>query len=284
MRTRPAVLAALVVCAAVLLPSAARAGGVEITGFAGYTFPFYEQTFAYDPGPVNVPIPGVSIDQGGEFGLKATGGLAYGGALAFYPSATFGFELRVDRGEFNVETQASTYDVTVTLPSPLQPVATTLTLDEGEGTISAPLPLSLNLKVRGAGATHAYASGGVSRLGGLDFSLRQPIAIGVTAVNLDTSNLEVATVEVQAVAKDTASSWGGNLGLGFQIGLGERGGLVLEARGFYFPKRTVEWESLNVSGLPALQQELLSRTLQNLPPVEFEPWWVQATIGISFRF
>jgi hypothetical protein len=39
-----------------------------------------------------------------------------------------------------------------------------------------------------------------------------------------------------------------------------------------------------VSGLPALQQELLSRTLQNLPPLEFEPWWVQATIGVSFRF
>jgi hypothetical protein len=39
-----------------------------------------------------------------------------------------------------------------------------------------------------------------------------------------------------------------------------------------------------VSGLPAIQQELLSRTLQNLPPVEFEPRWVQATIGISYRF
>lgn len=283
MRSRPIGLAALV-AAALLLPSAARAGGVELTGFAGYTFPFYSQTFAYDPGPINIPIPGVSIEQGGEFSLKASGGLAYGGALAVYASDTFGFELRVDRAEFNVETESSTFDVDVTLPAGLPPVSTSLTLDEGSGEVSAPLPLSLNLKLRGPGATHVFASGGLSRLGGLDFTLRQPIAIGVTTVNLESSNLEVTTVEIQAQAKDTASSWGGNLGLGFQVGLGERGGLVVEARGFYFPKRTVEWESLEVAGLPPLQQQLLNRTLDILPPLEFEPWWVQATIGISFRF
>jgi len=283
MRTRPILLAA-VAAAALVFPPAACGGGVEISGFAGYTFPFYSQTFVYDPGPINVPIPGVSIDQGGEFILKASGGIAYGGAIAFYPTDTFGFELRVDRAEVNVKTEASVYDVSVTLPSPLPPVSSSLTLGEGEASVSAPLPLSLNLKLRGAGRSHLYASGGVSRLGSLDLTLRQPIAIGVTAVNLETSNLEIATVEIQAQATDTATSWGGNLGLGFQVGLGERGGLVIEARGFYFPKRTIEWEGLNVSGLPPLQQQLLQRTLEVLPPVEFEPWWVQATIGVSFRF
>jgi len=82
MRKRLAVLVA-VSAAAALPPSAARAAGVEITGFAGYTFPFYSQTFQYNPGPINVPIPGVSVEQSGEFELKASGGLAYGGALAF---------------------------------------------------------------------------------------------------------------------------------------------------------------------------------------------------------
>lgn len=103
-------------------------------------------------------------------------------------------------------------------------------------------------------------------------------------MNLDTGNLEIPTVSVQAVATETGSSWGGNLGLGFQVALGEHGGLFVEGRGFYFPKRTIEWEGLSVSGLPPLQKDLLSRTLENLPPVEFEPWWVQATIGISYRF
>jgi hypothetical protein len=283
MRTRPTVTAAIF-AAALFLPSTARAGGVEITGFAGYTFPFYSQTFAYDPGPIDIPIPGVSVDQSGGFKLKATGGVAYGGALAFYASSTFGVELRLDRAEMNVKTEASTFDVKLTLPAPLQPVSSTLTLDSGEATVSAPLPWSVNLKLRGAGRSHFFASGGLSHLGSLDLTLRQPIAIGVTAVNLDTSNLEIATVDVEAKATATAGTWGGNLGLGVQIGLGERGGLVLEARGFYFPKRTVEWQGLDVAGLPPLQQELLSRTLDALPPVEFEPWWVQATIGVSIRF
>ena len=283
MRTRPTVPAAIV-AAALFLPSAARAGGVEITGFAGYTFPFYNQTFSYDPGPINVPIPGVSIEQSGSFNLKASGGLAYGGALAFYPTNTFGFELRVDRAEVNVKTEASTFDVKVTLPSPLQPVSSSLTLAEGEATLSAPLPWSINLKVRGGGLTHVYASGGLSHLGSLDLTLQQPIAIGVSSVDLVSSELKIPTVTVQAEAKDTASSWGGNLGLGVQIGLGERGGLVLEARGFYFPKRTIPWEAVEVGGLSPLEQQLLSRTLDALPAVEFEPWWVQATIGISFRF
>jgi hypothetical protein len=283
MRSRLALSAALV-AAAVLPPSAARAGGVEITGFAGYTFPFYSQSFAYDPGPINVPIPGVSIQQSGEFKLTGKGGPAFGGAITFYPSETFGIELRVDRAEVKVETESTTYDVNVTLPAGLAPVQSTLTLEAGEATLSAPLPLSLNLKLRGAGQTHAFISGGISRLGNLDLTFRQPIAIGVSSVNLDTGNLEIPTLSVQASASDTGSSWGGNLGLGFQVALGEHGGLVVEGRGFYFPKRTIEWEGVSVGGLPAIQQELLSRTLANLPAVEFEPWWVQATIGISYRF
>jgi hypothetical protein len=284
MRSRPAALAAVLFAAALLPPSAARAGGVEISGFAGYTFPFYSQTFAYNPGPVSVPIPGVSIDQSGTFELKAKGGPAFGGAIAFYPSETVGFELRLDRAEVDVKTQSTSYRVRVALPGGLAPVDSTLTLEDGEATLGAPFPLSLNLKLRGAGPTHLFASGGISRLGSLDVTLRQPIAIGVSSVNLDTGNLEIPTVSVQAAATETSPSWGGNLGLGFQIALGERGGLVVEGRGFYFAKRTIEWAGVNVSGLPAIQQELLSRTLENLPPVEFKPWWVQATIGFSYRF
>jgi hypothetical protein len=284
MRSRSAAVAAALSAAALFLPSAARAGGVEISGFAGYTFPFYSQKFAYNPGPISVPIPGVSIDQSGAFELKAKGGPAFGGAIAFYPSETFGFELRLDRAEIDVQTQSTTFDVKATLPAGLDPVEASLTLDDGEATLSAPFPFSLNVKLRGAGPTHLFVSGGLSRLGSLDVTLHQPIAIGVANVNLDTGNLEIPTLTVQAAATDTGRTWGGNLGLGFQIALGERGGLVVEGRGFYFSKRTIAWEGVNVSGLPAIQQELLSRTLENLPPVEFKPWWVQATIGFSYRF
>ena len=50
-----------------LVPSLAGAAELELAGYGGYSFPFYSQTLRYDPGPVNVPIPGVSIDQGGQF-------------------------------------------------------------------------------------------------------------------------------------------------------------------------------------------------------------------------
>lgn len=283
MRSRLALSAALV-AAALLPPSAARASDVEVTGFAGYTFPFYSQSFSYNPGPVSVPIPGVSVQQSGDFKLTGRGGPAFGGAITFYPSETIGVELRVDRAEVNVETESTAYDVGVTLPAGLAPVQAKLTLEAGEATLGAPRPLSLNLKLRGAGQTHVFLSGGISRLGNLELAFRQPIAIGVSAVNLDTGNLEIPTLSVEASATETGRAWGGNLGLGFQVALGEHGGLVVEGRGFYFPKRTVEWEGVSVSGLPAIQKELLSRTLANLPPVEFEPWWVQATIGVSYRF
>lgn len=283
MPTRPA-LSAAILASALLVPSGAGAAGVEITGFAGYTFPFYKQTFAYDPGPINIPIPGVSIEQGGQFELKASGGVAYGGAIGLFATDTFGFEFRLDRAEVNVKTQSSVFDVRVTLPQPLDPVSSTLTLGEGEATAKAPLPWSINLKVRGGGATHVFASGGLSRLGSLEATLEQPIAIGVSSVDLDSSVLKIPTVTVRARATDTTKSWGGNLGLGVQIGIGERGGLVLEARGFYFPKRTIPWDAVSVDGLTSLEQELLGRTLDALPAVEFEPWWVQATVGFSFRF
>ncbi len=94
----------------------------------------------------------------------------------------------------------------------------------------------------------------------------------------------MGTVGVKATGVAGESSWGGNLGLGIQIPLGEHAALVLEGRGFYFPKRTVEWEPDPDRPLTAIEQALLERVLERLPPVEFEPWWVQATVGFAIRF
>ena len=95
-------LASLV--AVLALPSLAAAGEVEIGGFAGYTFPFYSQTYKYDPGPVTVPdLPGVSIQQSGSFELKASGGLVFGGAVALFPVDAVGFELRFDSANLTVQ-------------------------------------------------------------------------------------------------------------------------------------------------------------------------------------
>ena len=264
-------------------PVLAGAGELELTGYGGYTFPFYKQTLEYDPGPVTVPIPGVTVEQGGSLALEASGGPAFAGGIAFYVTGGFGFEVRYDRADITVDTRASSYTVRVGLPPPLDPVVANLALAEGTADLKAAAPFSLNLKLRTPGSVRLTVSGGASRLGDLEFTVQQTIGLGVIAFNLDESNIQVGTIGVKATSV-AESTWGGNLGLGLQIPLGEHGALVLEGRGFYFPKRTVEWEPVVDRPLSAIELALLARLQERLPPVEFEPWWVQATVGFAIRF
>ncbi len=277
-------LACLVVVLAV--PALAAASGVEITGLAGYTFPLYSQTFSYDSGPVSVEIPGVSIQQSGTFEMRGSGGPVFGGALSLFPAEAIGFELRLDRGEFTVASKSPTYDVRATLPAPLAPISTTLSLVPGEAVLKSPTPFSLNLKLRTPGPTRVFVSGGLSYLREMSFSIEQSVALGVTAVNLQTSNLEIATVGFRARRRpgDPKKNWGANGGIGFEVALGDRGALVFEGRGFYFPKQTFEWEPIVETPLGNVEALLLPRVKERLEPVDFQPWWVQATVGISYRF
>jgi hypothetical protein len=275
-------LAILIVTAA---PVAAGAGELEVAAYGGYTVPFYSQTFTYDPGPVTVPIPGVSIEQSGTFQLEASGGLALGGAVTFYPTDGLGFEVRLDSADTSVATRSATYSVSVGLPPPLAPVLADLTPDDGKADLKALTPWSLNLKLRAGHGVRFTVSGGLSRLGDLQFSIQQKVALGVSAVNIATGNLEIATLTLRGVSSaDTKTAWGGNAGLGLQIGVGERGAILLEGRGFYFPKRTIEWVPEIDTPLGSVQQQLLEQVRQRLEPIEFKPWWVQASVGVAIRF
>ena len=171
----------------------------------------------------------------------------------------------------------------VGLPAPLDPVVADLALAEGTADLKAAAPWSLNLKLRTPGSVRLTVSGGVSRLGDLEFTVQQTVGLGVIAFDLDQSNIKVGTIGVKGTSV-AESAWGGNLGLGLQIPIGEHGALVLEGRGFYFPKRTVEWEPVVDRTLSAIELALLARVQERLPPVEFEPWWVQATVGFAIRF
>jgi hypothetical protein len=272
--------------AVLTLPCLAAAAEVEIGGFAGYTFPFYSQTFKYDPGPISVDIPGVTIDQSGKFELKASGGPVFGGTVGLFPIDALGFELRFDSASLTVKTQSPSYHVHVALPDPLPPVDTNLSLTAGHAELSRAQPFSLNLKLRTPGETRVFLSGGLSYLPDMGFTIQQTVALGVSNVNLVTGKLDVATLTLRAKKKpgDSTSNWGANAGLGVRIPLGEHGGLVLEGRGFYFSQQTYEWEGVITTPLGDVQQKLLNRVLERLDPVEFKPWWVQATIGVCYRF
>ena len=120
-------------------------------------------------------------------------------------------------------------------------------------------------------------SGGASRLGDLEFTVQQTIGLGVIAFNLDESNIQVGTIGVKATSV-AESTWGGNLGLGLQIPIGEHGALVLEGRGFYFPKRTVKWEPVVDRPLSAIELALLARVQERLPRRR-----VRALVGAGHR-
>jgi len=275
-------LLAAALLAAVPAPAGER---VEIAGYAGYTFPFYSQTFRYDPGQVTVPIPGVSVEQSGEFEAKASGGPAFAGGITLYATSGVGFELRYDRADITVETRGASYAVRVGLPAPLDPVVTNLSLSEGEVDLKPVAPLSFNLKLRTGGSVRFTTSFGASKLGDLEMTLSQSIGLGVIGFDIPGNSINIGTLSLRAAAAaEGGSSWGGNLGLGFQIPIGEHAAFVIEARGFYFPKRTVEWEPVLDRPLTPIEQTLLDRVLERLEPVEFEPWWVQASFGFAVRF
>ncbi len=276
-------LSILVVCAAA---AAASAGDrIEIAGHAGFTFPFYSQTFSYDPGAVSVPIPDVSVQQSGQFELRASGGPAFAGGITLYATTGLGFEFRVDHADVTLDTQGGSYTVRVGLPAPLDPVVANLSLSQGTADVKAVTPLSFNLKLRTGGKVRLMTSFGASRLGGLELTLTQSVGLGVIGFDFVQGSAQIATLGLKAsAAGETGSSWGANLGLGLQIPIGEHGAFLIEGRGFYFPKRTVEWEPVLDRPLSDIEKTLLDRVLQRLDPVEFEPWWVQATIGFAVRF
>jgi hypothetical protein len=277
---------ALAALAVLLTVPALNAAELELIGSLGYSFPFYSQTFPYDSGPIDIPLPGLEINQGGEFELKGSGGLVLGGAATVYASEGFGFEVRLDSADMAVDTLSNGYIIRADLPSPSDPVTTELELDRSQADLKALTPWSFNIKLRSGGESlRLTASGGLSRLGNVEFAIDQMVSLGVVEVDVETGELDVATIRLRsASAVESESSWGGNLGLGFQIGIGERGALVLEGRAFYFPKRTYEWERATDESLPPLQESLLERVLQQLDPVEFSPWWAQASVGFAIRF
>ncbi len=279
MARQPLVLLLAVLAA----PALADAAEFELTGYAGYTFPFYKQTFTYDPGPVTVPIPGVTVDQGGSFALEASGAPAFAGGAAFYLTGGLALEVRYDRADMTVDTKASSYTVRVGLPPPLEPVVADLALAQGTADLKAAAPFSINLKLRTPGSVRFFLSGGASHLGDLEFTVQQTVGLGVIAFDIPHDNVKVGTIGVKGTAV-AESSWGGNVGLGLQIPIGEHGAFVVEGRGFYFPKRKVEWAPVVDRALSPIELALLARLQERLPPVEFEPWWVQATAGFAIRF
>jgi len=225
------------------------------------------------------------VEQSGQFQAQASGGPAFAGGLTLWATGGLGFEVRYDRVDITVKTQGANYAVRVGLPAPLDPVIANLSLSEGEADLKPVAPWSFNLKLRSGGKVRFTTSFGASRLGDIEMTLTQSIGLGVIGFDFAQGSAQIATLSVKATAAGAGvSSWGANLGLGLQIPIGEHAAFLVEGRGFYFPKRTIAWEPVLDRPLTPIEQTLLDRALERLDPLEFEPWWVQATVGIAVRF
>jgi hypothetical protein len=269
-----------------LLSSAAPAlaAGLELTGYVGRVFPTYSQTFRYDPGPISLPIPGLSVTQSGVFTLDTEQGFAAAGSAAFHFAGPLGVEARLDVVEPKLAISGARYDVVAQLPPPLPPLSATLDLESGTAEIERLKPLSLNLRLRTEGPLRLHLSGGLSYLPDFEASIVQRVGLGVTDL-LPSGQLVVATLGVKAEAVATDEGAGGKLGANAGVGVSFGGALSVsaEARVFVFEKRRIRWSA---AGEPAnaLEERLLREVLARLPEVEFNPTTVQALVGLSLKF
>jgi hypothetical protein len=278
MRLLGGVLAA---CTGLATPAAGADWEVAVHG--GPTFPFYSQSFAFDPGPLGLP-GGAVIEQDGLYRLDGKGGLSLGGALSFHPHPVIGLELRLDTADVNVRTGGVSYRVRVALPPPLGTLDSTVALTEGEGDLERLRPVSLNLRLRSRGTTRWTASGGISYLPSFRFAIRQPIEASVG----DGPQFEVGRIGIPAEAlpdQEGDGRWGVNGGIGIGQRVSARLRLQADGRYFRFQRQTLYWGEPTATGtLTPLQDQLVREITGRLDPVRFNPTFFQATVGVALSF
>jgi hypothetical protein len=271
------------------LAAPAAAADWEASAWLGPAFPFYEQRFEYDPGPLSLGIPGTALDQRGNFALDARGGVVLGASIAYSFSAQVGLELRLDTADVHVRTQGARYALTARLPPPL-PAVLTRDVDLGTGDVDVERvrPVSLNLRVRSRGPFRLTASAGGSWLPGFSFVAHQAVALGLPGFNgtVPVPDLANVSLAAEALPGDRGEGrLGFNAGVGVQRPIGRRWSLSVEGRYFWFQRQTLHWgRTESDTLLPPLEEALISQIEEGLEPAKFNPTFFQATAGLVFTF
>src|SRR5262245_46933154 len=274
-----------VLLALMLAPAAASAGEFELTGYVGSVFPFYKQSFEFDPGTLPVP-PGISVEPEDIFHLDGQGGLALGAGVSWQFAPWLGIEGRVDTADVNVQITGARYLVTVDLPSPIPDLTNELVLGGGDANLHRVLPVSLNLRARTSGHGRVGASAGVSYLPSFDFVTAQTASFKpVSPLPLPAAEATVR-LEAKALPQDEGEGrWGWNGGLFVEVGIGERLAVVGEARYLHFSRQTLTWGVPEIEpSLPVLGEALVEAITGQLEPVDFNPSFFQLTAGLTVRF
>jgi hypothetical protein len=278
MRHSAAAIAAL---GALLSCASARAAELELAGYLGYTLPFYEQTFPIDLRPPAGAIQGIELRQVEPLRLGAKGALAFAGGATVY-LGPIGIEGRYDSADVDPTADPPVY--ALRLSSPFPNVSTTLVPSPTEVHVSSLTPVSLNLKLRTS--VGFSVSGGVSYLPDFQLAVRQPLNLRVGGAGLPALDLGAVTAEAGSRPQDPSrdSRFGANAGLGLRLPLSDNAGLVVDARGFFFPEQVLEWRVTQTGGPVRLPTALLQSIEQQLEPVRFNPAYFHLQGGIALSF
>jgi hypothetical protein len=269
-----------------MLPVALQAGELEISGHAGSIFPFYSQTFDFDPGQIGGLPPGTSVQHEGTFTLDARGGLALGLAASWQFSPWIGLEGRLDTADVRVRTTGATFMIRADLPPPLPDLRTVLELGGGVADLRRLYPISLNLRARTGGRTRAGVSAGVSYLPAFRFSITQQAAFRMVVPFPSPEAQARVTQDAEALPENRDQGRVGfNTGAFLQVGLGGRLALTADARYFRFRKQTLTWGRPRIEpALPVLGEAIVEDIAGGLDPAEFNPTFFQLTAGLAVRF
>jgi hypothetical protein len=261
-----------VACAAsVLLGSAARAEaqGFDLTFHVGRAFPIYDERLTLRP--PSPTVPGVEVGVVGSPLIEADGGPVLGGALAF-EFGVLGIEGRLDATDVGLAFTGARYNLRGTQP-PLAGLTASITVSDGRFDADRIPLLSANVRIRTPGTVAFVASGGLSYLSDITVT-------GSTTLRLEAPGIPPLPgfdprLTLVAVPGQSDHRWGVNGGAGLRIG--GRVALIGEVRVFYFREYELRVQAEN--GL-----DILNELLAGLAPVRFDPVFVNAQAGVTFRF
>jgi hypothetical protein len=166
-------------------------------------------------------------------------------------------------------------------PSGTEPFAR-LNLGGGAVAVDPLHPLSVNLRLSISGPLRFALSGGASWLGALEAHSTQTVRLDVLRPVATSVDLATVSLGAEAAPASEGGSWGANAGVMVGLGLSHHVAIVVEARGFAFPKRTLHWSAAAGHPPTPFEQALLDR-LSNLEPITFNPVFFNATAGLALR-
>ncbi len=156
---------------------------------------------------------------------------------------------------------------------------------KGQGEITT-VPLCLNVVGRvGTPGFQAFASGGIAYY--LNSFLADSSAGAGTFIKLGFGAETVTAFKVPVTIADTTwSSFGANVGGGFDVKIGETVALTAEARYFYCPARALRW-AWTEGVVDDLGQNIFSRDLaqlaaQRTTALHIQPSFFQISTGLKF--